>query len=190
MNTDDFNAVYTIYTIAHPLTNEIVYVGCSSNFKQRQNVHTGAHRADTKIGLYIIGLREKYLLPKIEPIDFCEKDEAFFLERYWIHQLTAWGYELLNGNKTNVTTNYIAYSTNTRLKSAPIFRERTSKKWSVDDLKIGTVFTVAESKRNSFLTGFKAIARKYNKERYLSWKIKDGMAILKVVGTKYEVYYH
>ena len=129
-----------IYTIAHPLTNEIVYVGASKNLSKRAACHINS-TGKTPIAKYIYNLKSIYLLPKIEIIEIGDNDELMFLERYWISQLSAWGFNLLNINKTEVKKKH---------------KIRTSKKWSVDDFKIGKITIINKNERAVFVISFRA----------------------------------
>jgi hypothetical protein len=88
-----------IYTISHPLTNEVVYVGASKMLAKRTSAHVSS-KSNQPVSIFIRSLRDNYMLPKIEVIDICDSDELMYFEQYWIHQLKAWGFNLLNKNKT------------------------------------------------------------------------------------------
>lgn len=88
-----------IYTISHPFTNEVVYVGCSNSLAPRARAHINC-KSTSEISKWIQALKEQFMLPKIEVIESCDQDESMYLEGYWIQQFQSWGFTLLNKYKT------------------------------------------------------------------------------------------
>lgn len=100
------NTLYCIYTITDPIENTIVYVGQAKDFNSRVSSYKyncGNH----KIAVWIDKIRAIGYEPIIEVLDEipdCYKgfdkqflyDFLYDLERYWIKQLKAWGFLLLN----------------------------------------------------------------------------------------------
>lgn len=85
-----------IYTLSHPITNEVKYVGKTVNPKQRKHNHSNSARdKGTYKRNWINYLKAQNLRPKFEIIDIIEEDWKFW-ERYWILQLKTWGYKLCN----------------------------------------------------------------------------------------------
>lgn len=175
-----------IYTISHPLTNNIVYVGASKVLKKRQVSHINS-KSGSPISMYIQELKLNYLLPKIEVIDTCDSDELMDCEYYWILQLKAWGFDLLNKYKTSPKkrikyvsdiNGYPPYNT--------IVKKRTSKIWEESDIKIGAQFICKNerNKRNVLLCTFKNYCRKMGVIRFLNSTIDGGNCILTVTDTK------
>lgn len=68
--------------------NDIFYVGATINPKGRENGHR------TTYPFYGTGSRPTLLV--VEEITFQVKTELFEIERYWIQQFRAWGYNLIN----------------------------------------------------------------------------------------------
>jgi len=84
-----------IYTLSHPITDEIKYVGKSDNPAYRLINHCKDKRL-TKNKSWILGLQKSGLKPKLEIIDEIKKTEWEFWEVYWISQMKAWGFKLNN----------------------------------------------------------------------------------------------
>jgi predicted GIY-YIG superfamily endonuclease len=85
-----------IYTLSHPITDEVRYVGKTVNPKQRKHNHTnkardkGTYKRNWINSLIVQGLR-----PKFEIIDQVDSNWKFW-ERYWISQFRTWGFRLCN----------------------------------------------------------------------------------------------
>lgn len=177
-----------IYTIAHPVTNNIVYVGASKNLSKRIAIHTTT-RSTSPISIYIQSLKKQYLLPKIECIDHCDSDELMYFEKYWIQQLQSWGFDLLNKNgkigiivrslpisklrevkRVKVESAQIGYVKLTaaqwvekrRLRAenkSVVQKDRKSKKWSLNDFELGTKHVFTN--RSVYVVVFRQIAKSH-----------------------------
>ncbi len=56
-----------VYSVHHPVTNELLYVGCTSNFKERSKQHRYSNvDKGNKYSQYIISLHKEGLRPKIK----------------------------------------------------------------------------------------------------------------------------
>lgn len=86
-----------IYSLSHPITNEIRYIGFTSrnSLENRLSEHL-KDRRKTKKGSWIKSLTVQNLKPVIEIIDYCNKENWKDLEIYWIGQFRAWGFNLTN----------------------------------------------------------------------------------------------
>lgn len=87
-----------IYTISDPITKCIVYVGMSRDFKSRKSAHLYSFGSNNPIAKYIYNLKIIGVRPIIEIIDECHSENALYFEQYWIQQILAWGFSLLNVN--------------------------------------------------------------------------------------------
>lgn len=87
----------TIYTISHPTTNHIVYVGKTYCFEQRKYQHTHGY-GNCKINEWERALLKQGLIPIVEILEETETFISFDIEMYWINQLISWGFTLLNSN--------------------------------------------------------------------------------------------
>jgi hypothetical protein len=162
-----------IYTISHPLTNEVVYVGASKKFEVRAKAHLNKSKHES-IYNYVKYLRDNFLLPKIEPIEICDECDLPVLEFYWINQLKAWGFNLLNLKKVN-TSKVSKYAKVKYLPHTEITDNRKSKRWSEADFILGTRFIVECEKRAIFIISFRQASKKFNSETtYLNLIKKDG----------------
>lgn len=93
------NKQVKIYTLTHPETNQIFYVGRTKMFlAYRLNGHM-THSFKSKNKRYnsiIKELREKNLSAIIDEVERCNHDDGLLLEGYWMHQFKAWGFDLVN----------------------------------------------------------------------------------------------
>lgn len=98
-----------IYILENPVTNEIFYVGKSkSNLKLRLSAHVSNRTRTSTLSTYIRNLYDLHgITPIISEIDECCEAESNTVEKYWIHQLSSWGFRLCNHvhnkSKINVT---------------------------------------------------------------------------------------
>jgi len=101
-----------IYTLSDPRTNEVRYVGKANNINQRYKAHLNRARDhQTHKRNWIESLKRDGLKPIIEIIDVVPIEEWIYWETYWISQMKAWGFDLVNntnggdgctfGNKTS-----------------------------------------------------------------------------------------
>lgn len=101
-----------IYTLSHPLTKEIRYVGKTSKTLKRRLMN---HICDAKVKRYknhncnwIQSLLKDNLEPIIEELDSTSEKDWEYLETYWINQFRQWGFNLTNltnggdGNKGQI----------------------------------------------------------------------------------------
>lgn len=88
-----------IYTLSHPITNEIKYVGKTEiSLLKRLYYHIwDIKRTKNKHKLHWFkNLTSQKLIPKIELLDEVTIDEWRFWEQYWISQIKSWGFNLIN----------------------------------------------------------------------------------------------
>ncbi len=86
-----------IYTLAHPTTGVIRYVGKANKLGARYALHIrkDEHTAKSR---WIQSLKSQGLQPTMEVLDIVPSGEWQFWEMYWIAQLKAWGCTLYNGD--------------------------------------------------------------------------------------------
>jgi hypothetical protein len=96
---------YHIYTIEHPMTNEIRYVGYTkTTLKERLKSHLknvteceSKSRRWNKRLTWIKSIISASKIPIIKKLDVCNTiEEAKCLEKYWISQFKTWGFRLTN----------------------------------------------------------------------------------------------
>lgn len=174
-----------IYTISHPFTNEVVYVGCTSNFESRKLSYLRKHEATRPIDFWIENLKLNYILPKIEILSETDSENVFEDEMFWIRMLKSWGFNLLNVFKVNPPKDNL-YSTNPNCYTGNP-KIRKSKKWELGDFDIGKTYQIENiySKRNSFYTVFRAYAKIFGLIRFLRFTtINDSTLLAEVVEEK------
>lgn len=93
-----------IYTLKDPITNEIKYCGYTTvELRKRLWGHVAASKRNPSTNWamkkWIKSLCDKNKRPIIEELDSSDDfQELLMLENYWIYQLKAWGFNLLNIN--------------------------------------------------------------------------------------------
>lgn len=84
-----------IYTLSHPTTGEVRYVGKSDNPNYRFINHCKDKRP-TRNRSWILGLKNQGLLPVMEVLEEVKNSDWEDVEKYWIAQMKAWGFRLNN----------------------------------------------------------------------------------------------
>lgn len=91
-----------IYTLEHPETGEVRYVGKTINIKRRYYQHTNKKICkkllNKHLGNWLLSILNKNLKPILNIIEECEND-WIQSEIYWIEQFKVWGFNLLNFTK-------------------------------------------------------------------------------------------
>ena len=85
-----------IYTLAHPITNEVRYVGKTVNGLKQRLIEHIKHKPKTYLHNWIKNLKKQNLEPKIELLETTDSNNWEESERYWIAQFKAWGFRLVN----------------------------------------------------------------------------------------------
>lgn len=94
MNDKNNNNVF-IYTLQHPETNEIRYIGKTKNLKKRLREHLN-ESTNTYKGCWIKHLKNNNLLPIIEVLDIVPEKEWQFWECFYISLFRGWDFRLTN----------------------------------------------------------------------------------------------
>lgn len=106
----------TIYTLAHPDTGYIFYIGQTTMpLKGRLHCHwtTNADIGE-KMMAYMKELKTIGKRPVIEPLDTCEYKNKKDLECFWIQTISGWGYNLVNFRHNRNKSFLSAYERKTR----------------------------------------------------------------------------
>lgn len=94
---------YYIYSLSHPITNEIKYIGQSRNIKVRLSGHINIGSVpfdrDSIKDKWIKELKDQGLRPIIKIVEECTFENAKRRETFHIWQLTFNGCKLLNSNE-------------------------------------------------------------------------------------------
>lgn len=117
-----------IYTLSHPVTGEVRYIGKTVNPKQRKHNHSNVARdKGTHKRNWINSLKVQGLKPVFEIIDEVPKSSWKFWERWWINQFKVWGFNLCNhtlggdgletGNQTSFKKGQIPWNKGTANKT-------------------------------------------------------------------------
>jgi group I intron endonuclease len=90
-----------IYTLEHPETGEIRYVGKTTNIKRRYYQHINLKMilsSNTHLNNWLKSLLKENKKPIIKELEKCDKNWEE-REVYWIAQFKAWGFNLCNHSK-------------------------------------------------------------------------------------------
>lgn len=91
-----------IYSLSHPITNEIRYIGQTRNLKVRLNGHINIgslpYEKDSIKDKWIKELKIQGLRPIIKIVEECTFESAIKRETFHIRQHTCNGHKLLNSN--------------------------------------------------------------------------------------------
>lgn len=95
--TDD--TFVNIYTLAHPDTNEVFYIGKTSMELSRRLSCHWTQKSDSlgkRMKDKMNELKQANKKPVIELIEICHWQEGKRLEEYWTQQFSSWGFILSN----------------------------------------------------------------------------------------------
>ena len=91
--------ICSIYTLSHPVTSEIRYVGkTTKSLKRRLECHL-ADRRNNHRTCWIKSITNIGLLPIIELVEEVDNSDWQLLEKYWIAQFKNWGFNLVNSGE-------------------------------------------------------------------------------------------
>jgi len=102
-----------IYTLSHPLTFEIRYVGKTNDLKRRLQSHIDYARSKNKrrkVADWILSVIKQGLKPKITLIESVEIDDWANRERFWINHFRSLGFNLCNLTDGGESNNGYEYS--------------------------------------------------------------------------------
>ena len=86
-----------IYTLEHPVTKEVRYIGKTKNPKERFHNHCNRlHNQYSHKRNWINSLRNQGLKPVMNILDEINESEWKYWEKFWIEQFRQWGFDLVN----------------------------------------------------------------------------------------------
>jgi len=92
-----------IYALVEPVTEEIRYIGKTTNPKRRLIRHLSDARInDSYKDKWLRKLKNQGLKPTLEILDEVPHDEWVFWEKHWISLCKSWGLKLTNGNSGGI----------------------------------------------------------------------------------------
>jgi hypothetical protein len=115
-----------IYTLEHPLSHRIRYVGKTNDIIQRLTQHIKGRCATAK-SRWIQSIVSKGLKPVIAVLDEVPESEWKAREQYWIAQMKAWGFDLLNGDEGGLGTGRITSEIRRKISATLRGRRPTSR---------------------------------------------------------------
>lgn len=122
------NMSFYLYTLAHPITKEIRYIGKTNNLTLRYNRHCSPEDQQSHRISWLKSLKSKGLRPLMEVLEeFNCEDTCYESEIYWIAQFKIWGFDLVNTHEGGRTSYSNPMSEETKLKVSQTLRERYSK---------------------------------------------------------------
>lgn len=166
-----------IYTLEHPDTNEIRYIGKTSNLKRRYYHHTNKkeHEKNRRyLSNWLNNLFKQDKKPIISILEECDENSWVECEKFWIEQFKNWGFKLVNGSEGGDGNLNIKLSNEHKTKIA----SSSIKKCPITNLPIHSTidFETASKIKNDLLNGKRGIdiARKYNTTQHTVYLIKCG----------------
>lgn len=108
-----------IYSLSHPVTGEVRYIGKSNNPKNRLRDHLCVNRKHgaSHCKAWIKSLNSIGIVPAMDILDEVDYKEWEFWEQYWISQFKSWGFNLTNHQKGGGAGNdFTKFSEETKLK--------------------------------------------------------------------------
>jgi group I intron endonuclease len=168
-----------IYTLSHPITGVVKYIGKSIDPKDRLRGHirdARTKRRDNLSSNWIKSLLKEGLEPKMDIIDEID-GEWEWLEQYWISQFKSWGFVLKNttdGGDYNPMTSPIARKKVSdamkKIEKTPewcanISKGKKGKKVHTDEQKVN--YSLMNSGEGNPMFG-----KKHNKKSLSKMKIK------------------
>lgn len=107
-----------IYSLSHPITGDVRYVGKANRPKDRLKSHICIRKkSSSHCKNWITSLKENNLLPIMEIIDEVNYSEWEFWEQHYISLFKTWGFDLTNHQKGGGATNdFSKFSEETKLK--------------------------------------------------------------------------
>lgn len=127
---------YKIYSLSHPLTNEIRYIGrTTQTLNNRLNKHLKAKDKSHRVN-WIKSLKNKELIPNINLI--CETENFEYcieLEQYYIQKYIDLGYNLINMTLGGEGSIGFTHTTDTKNKISLLTKERMSDNNVIINLK-------------------------------------------------------
>jgi group I intron endonuclease len=125
--------IVKIYTLSHPLTKEIRYVGKTvESLEERLRKHI-LRKDNTYKSKWIASLKKENLVPKIELLDLCSLNDWHWIEKYWISQFKCWNFKLTNICEGGRGSDGLKHSTDSKEK---IGKWHKGKQW-----RLGAVLT-------------------------------------------------
>lgn len=147
-----------IYTLEHPITGEIRYVGKTNNYKRRRTHHYSKKvqlSSKTHLSKWILSLLYQGLKPKLVVIDTIHSDNWQWLEQYWISQFRTWGFNLVNHSIGGESNTGYTVSEETRKKMSLGKLGWKQSKEQIDNFRErikGNTYCRGEKNRNSKIT--------------------------------------
>ncbi len=155
------SALVFIYTLSHPITGEVRYVGKAFNLEKRLNGHC-REKFNTRKCNWIKSLASQGLKPKIEALEsfYDAQDwEWCEAERFWIEYLRQLGCRLTNADKGGIGGG--ARSPETRLKISQAKKGKPLSAELIRKLKIAAQNPTPETRA---IRSKNQIGRKYSDE--------------------------
>lgn len=153
--------IVRIYTLSDPLTGEIRYIGKT---KHPLNIRCSQHTYDKAVNHrtnWIKSLSRIGTSPKIELLDISSDTEASEIERYWIAQFKAWGFDLVNQTSGGEGAPGRIVSEETKLKHSKAMIKTAGRKVHQYDLQgnmLNTFDSVAEASDKTGASRTKIVA--------------------------------
>lgn len=90
--------IVTIYSVSHPITNMIFYVGRTTTPLQKRlgAMLTTKEIYNNNLSDILKSIKEEGRKPVIEELDKCDYDNRMNVEEFWIQTISGWGFDIKN----------------------------------------------------------------------------------------------
>ena len=164
-----------IYTLSDPESNAIRYVGKTINIDKRLSQHIAeSKKSKNHKASWIKSLINKNITPKIEVIDEIDSEEWEWLEIYWIAQIKAWGFDLVNSTEGGGKT---IFNYNARLNMR---LGQLGKKQSLETIekRVKKITGLKRSEKFKKETGLRRLGSSHSEQTKLKMSIKKSGRVI------------
>lgn len=128
-----------IYVLIDPRNGKVRYVGKANDISQRYRAHLNrARKHQIHKANWIKQLRDLGLKPIVEVIDVVPINEWVYWETYWIAQMKAWGFDLLNytlGGDGATFANQTSFKKGDNGKKVVGYNDKCEKVYEFDSMR-------------------------------------------------------
>lgn len=187
----------SIYSLDDPITKNPFYVGCTrGSLYTRLNQHLNNKKSFKELRNKIDSIMERGMIPLVNLIEETRDQNPNYLEKFWIQQFKAWGFELLNINHADPTKEKRRRfekvgrpSIVNEIKRTALYKIRAGNRWRGEVIGL-SVFPGTVNIRTSnkvydlcvcFICGAEFIKPHKSKQRYCGYKCRgvDGRGRVK-----------
>lgn len=152
-----------------------MYGKTKQQIQKRLHSHISSRNKTPKVSRWILGLYNKGKRPIIELLDICDENNWEDIERYWISQCKAWGFNLMNttlGGESGCET--YRHTEEAKRKISILNSRPKSQQWinnvTIAVMKSTAVPIVQLDKKNNFIKEWESFSFAAKKTNPLNYK--------------------